>query len=64
MVFMEDSANCCVRGVGGDGQNSVAAEVDEESGLLCTSSLDVGSGNCLMAETFSGRGRILSESTL
>ena len=33
MVLMEDTADRCVRGIGGDGENSAAVGVDEESGL-------------------------------
>ena len=33
MVLMENTSNCCVRGVGGDGKNSVAEGVDEECGF-------------------------------
>ena len=33
MVLMEDTAERCVRGIGGDGENSAAVGVDEESGL-------------------------------
>ena len=33
MVLMEDSADSCVQGVRGDGQNSVVAGVDKERGL-------------------------------
>ena len=33
MVLMEDSADSCVRSDDGDGQNSIPAGVDKESGL-------------------------------